>query len=229
MKPHSKHYDRLTGKERFHMYIAAMSRGDHEEAATLGDSCPTFTYSMRDWSFYRSVHASMQLMAVLALELAPHLAVIRELDWQARHFSESMELLKISGIEAAIEAHWRAIDPDGTPESRIQRGLSMPDASKAMAGAAGAGFRISERITEVQSTRRDAEVQAMAVVLAGFDRFSRKHWAISAAEAIASRAELFPELEDIESVMAAADLGQAEKAAVEETFFRLWEMLLSTC
>ena len=228
MRPHTKHYDRLTGEERFRLYIAAMTRGDHAEAATLGDTCPTFTYSMRDWSFYRSVHSSVQLMATLALELAPHLAVLRELDLQARHLSEVMELLKMSGVDAAIEAHWRAIDPDGTPESRVQRGLPMPDISKAMAGAAGAAFRISEQIAEVHHARRDAEAQAVAIILAGFDQFTRKHWAISGEEAIASHAELFPELEPLEGVWAPADFDDADKAMGAETFARLWSTLLST-
>lgn len=227
MKPYIKHYNRLTGEERFHLYIAAMTRGDHAEAAALGDTCPTFTYSMRDWSFHRSVHASIQLVSALALELAPHLTVLRELNWQARHLGESMELLKMSGIEAAIEAHWQIIDPDGVPESRAQRGLPMPDAWKAMAGAAGAAFYIAKTMIEAQHARRDAEAQAVAVILAGFDQFTRKHWMISGEEAIASHAELFPELEHIEGVQAPAAIDDAEKAPVTETFTRLWGALLS--
>lgn len=228
MRHHTKHYDRLSGEERFHLYIAAMTRGDHAEAATLGDTCPTFTYSMRDWSFYRSVRASQQLMATLALELAPHLAVLRELDWQARYLGEVMEVLKMSGVDAAIEAHWRAIDPDGVPENRIQRSLPMPKISELMAGAAGAAFSITKQLTEMHHARRNMEVHAVAIILTGFDQFTRKHWVISGEEAIEAYAEIFLELEHYKGEPAPDDIDDAEKAVVAETFARLWSTLLSS-
>lgn len=227
MKAHSKHYDRLTGAERFRLCLAALARDDTAEAAALGDSCPTFHYTMRDWSFGRRNEASLQLMMTLALELAPHLAILRELDWQAKHLGGALEQLQLSGFNAAIEAHWRAVDPEGTPETRLHTGLAMPDLTALMTGNAGASFRLASALMELHGERLDKAAQAVANILAGFDQFAREHWGLPGPEAIAAHSELFEDLSAMPDATLQAEAVEETKLHIAGRFTLLWKTLVA--
>lgn len=211
MKPQSKNYNRLTGDERFRLSLAAMARNDRAEAAALGDTCPRNHYTMRDYSFHRRMDASLHMMTALALELAPYLTVIRELDWQVEHLGELMDTLALSGVDAAVEAHWQALDPDGSAETRMERRLKMPEIEEIVRGPAGDGVLAVDRLKAAQKERSDRASRAVSVILAGFDAFARKHWGVSGDDALAAHAELFPELQTANST--ASDESPDDKAA----------------
>jgi hypothetical protein len=225
MKPHSKHYSHLTGDERFRLYLAAMARDDEAEAAALGDTCPTHHYTMQDWSFHRRVDISMQVMTTLALELAPYVTAIRLLDWETEHLGDLLDKLAMIGFESAIEAHWAAIDPGGSPPKRLASGLPMPDIKQLMSGAVGSGFATVEVLQKARLTRRELAVDGVAVTLAGFDAFAREHWGLTADEAIATHAGLFSNLE---SAQPNDTKNEADSEAVKDIavqFTRLWQSL----
>jgi hypothetical protein len=75
-----RNYDRLTGDERFRLAIAALSRDDVEEVRSLVDPCPRFDYRMKDWEYFERANASVHIVMLLALELAPQLYTIRFVD-----------------------------------------------------------------------------------------------------------------------------------------------------
>jgi hypothetical protein len=225
MKSHSRHYDRLNGDERFLLYLAATARGDEAEAAELSDTCPKYTYRMRDWSFIRREAACRQIIVTLALELAPHVAIIRELDWRAEHTGDLMDALALTGFHAAIEAHWAEVDPGGSAENRLERGLPMPDVERIMEGPAGAGFVTVNALQTMEKTRREEAAHAVSMILEAFNDFACRRWGLTAREAIATHAELFGDLDDALVPYDTRPKPSEETERIGKLFERLWETL----
>jgi hypothetical protein len=63
-----RHYDRLSGEERFRLDVLAMARGDTRESERLVSSCPRATYTMTDrafggrWTAARNATGGLQVL-----------------------------------------------------------------------------------------------------------------------------------------------------------------------
>ncbi len=218
-----RYYDRLSAVERFKLSLAALSRGAEVEARTLAETCPTGSYRLKDPAFARRIEASTQVVMVLALELVPRLAIVRLLDGQADYVGGCLELMESCGFDSAIDAHWRALDPDrGADRDK----LPMPDMEALAAGAAGVSLQVTGRLRDFWSKARARELATMAAVLECFGRFSQSEWAMTGTEALREHAALFHDLDQYQDELAQIRADDETAERVESQFRDLWRSLI---
>ena len=75
--PLAKHYETLSGAERFGLLIDAMSRNDKVEEGRVNDSCPMTAFKIEDPSYRGRVRQSAVLAMYVSLQIAEGLARIR--------------------------------------------------------------------------------------------------------------------------------------------------------
>ena len=75
-----RHYDRLSGEERFRLDVLAMARGDAQESERLVRSCPRATYTANDRAFTARWGASENITLRMCAPLLQELGRLRVVD-----------------------------------------------------------------------------------------------------------------------------------------------------
>jgi len=75
-----RHYDRLSGEERFRLDVLAMARGDAQESERLVRSCPRATYTTNDRAFTARWGASENITLRVCAPLLQELGRLRVVD-----------------------------------------------------------------------------------------------------------------------------------------------------
>ena len=75
----SKHYDALSGAERFAAMLEAMARGDTAEERRLEDSCPRGVYEQDDPAYRKRMHISFTAAALCCASIQRDLDVLQAL------------------------------------------------------------------------------------------------------------------------------------------------------
>jgi hypothetical protein len=75
-----RHYDRLSGEERFRLDVLAMARGDAQESERLVRSCPRATYTTNDRAFTARWGASENITLRMCAPLLQELGRLRVVD-----------------------------------------------------------------------------------------------------------------------------------------------------
>jgi hypothetical protein len=103
----SKHYQALSGPERFVAVIDAMARGDLDEDRRLDDACPRVLREVDDPAYRSRMSVSFAAAAIATasiradLEVLRALATVKEIIGVFRRFAEE-------GAEDAFQAGWLA-------------------------------------------------------------------------------------------------------------------------
>ncbi len=75
-----RHYDRLSGEERFRLDVLAMARGDAQESERLVRSCPRATYTTNDRAFTGRWSTSENITLRMCAPLLQELGRLRVVD-----------------------------------------------------------------------------------------------------------------------------------------------------
>ena len=70
----AKHYEVLSGPERFALMVEAMARRDDAEADRLEDSCPQRTYRTDEWAFRERMRVASKIAMMACLNMRAGLA-----------------------------------------------------------------------------------------------------------------------------------------------------------
>jgi len=114
-----KFYDHLTPHERFKLYVEASGRGDDQEAAYLGYSCPLYSYTGKEVAYVDRVQAGLQIATLARMELASLLAELGMID--DFRVARAYDRLR-RAIEAAVKA-----DPKNRPAYIEEVDTFIPD------------------------------------------------------------------------------------------------------
>ena len=168
-----------------------MARQDDSEVQTLSRKCPSFTYKQPDYEFTSRLMAQEQLMTAVAQDMAPHFAILNLLERDDEFVSECLHTMAQCCVDAAIEAHWDAIDPNGAPDDRIESEFPCPDLEKLMAGYAGVAIKAADKVRRYRENTEQHHMRALSNILAGLDQFTRDHWGIGAQQTMETMPGLF--------------------------------------
>jgi hypothetical protein len=118
----AKLYDQFTPEERFKLDVEAMARGDAEESERLTRTCPRYTYEMNELGFTARWHASLEITAMVCLEMDKHLARLQMLEVFRPTFPSLKTIMENSGLEAYYTGHergarfaWEKAGKEGDP------------------------------------------------------------------------------------------------------------------
>ena len=222
-----RHYGRLTGNERFSLFLAAMARGDEEEAMALGSSCPKITYTQRDLEFHYRALAQREVMMVLYLEITKHLAALRLIQPAEKIANTLASDLAMCAFDSAIEAHWNAVDPGGNADSRALDDPRIPNTEQLMSGSVLRAQVMSENFAVMWDTPRRHALEGIAHWLARLDSFSSEEWGVSGDGAMRTMFELFDDLEPFREQVSAIEVVPDRRDGCYETLAALWKSTLT--
>ncbi len=154
-----RHYDRLTGEERFRLDVLATARGDLQESERLVSSCPRETYTMTDRHFSGRWLRVMDMTLRCYVWMAEHLdrmdalrAVRVVLPIQADYARERMRDAFVEGRRAGARQAWGVADADGPAPELPHEGIDEARVDE----LAGLGASIMPEILDGLE-RREAE------------------------------------------------------------------------
>lgn len=117
-----RHYDRLSGEERFRLDVLAMARGDTRESERLVSSCPRATYTMTDrafggrWTAARNATGSLQVLCAEQIGKLATVDVVRAMLPYSRALYGN---LASDAYSAGLAAGGREPDEDGPDAERL--------------------------------------------------------------------------------------------------------------
>lgn len=224
MRNLERSYQHLSGDERFKLFVAALGRDDEVEARALGNSCPSYDYRMKDWEFAVRVKVGAQVMATLAWNLAAPAAVLSTISSAAPFLQKCLETMTIGAIDSAVEAHWRAIDPNGNPNERSRSGAKHPHYEDILAGSAGLVWATADQVRAHQKAQHAIAVAMISEHLAAIDRFCLEFWLVTGREAVAAHKELFEDIQEfLQWDECSSDLDEQRVLAAYEGYVRFWK------
>jgi hypothetical protein len=103
----SRHYDALSGAERFVAAIEAMARGDEEEERRLDDACPRAAYTIDEPAYRDRMSHSFAASAIAAMSVVRDLDALRAVA-AVRDVVAMFRAFVAEGAEDAFYSGWYA-------------------------------------------------------------------------------------------------------------------------
>lgn len=220
-------YQRFTGEERFELFLAALARGDEEEAAALGYSCPVVSYRQKDLEFHNRILAQREVMMMFHLETVRHLAILRLIHPAEIIVEELASDLAMCAFDSAIESHWNAVDPSGDSTCRKLGDPRTPCLDKLMSGSAGTAQVMLKSFSTMWDIPRDQALREIAHWLAALDHFAVQHWGVTGEQAMRTMFDRFDDLEPFLEQVGAVDVDPQQTDDRCQTLAAVWESTLN--
>ena len=218
-----RQYDKLTPSERVALILRALGRNDHLDVERLHSACPGVRYApQRDLTYTNGLRAALQVLDALAMELHPHLHLVRFLDSQApmleaglEHCARHAARVFVSGYRAAggvLEDTDDEAEPTDVERGALQALVDVHD--------------LTDRLRGFWMQTRTRELVNVAITLKGFDHFTRTMWGMPGELAMSAQALLFVDLEAYQAELADIEVPEAQRQRVTEMFKALWRLHL---
>ena len=223
-----RHYDRLTGDERFRLDVLAMARGDKQESERLVGSCPRFTLEQNDPRFVGRWLGALDMTLRLYLEIAGHLdrlktlGAVRELlPFQDRYARERMRDAFVEGHKAGARQAWEAAKGKGPAPEWPLGGINEAEVDR----LAGLGSSIMPEILDGLERR---EAESAFTMWRGFGAFCDEALGLDAPKVLrVVHAEGAARVEDLEALAERLDLDPDPETVerVREGLAEAWQIV----
>jgi hypothetical protein len=220
-----KGYDRFTGEERFKLVMAALARNDESDAAALSDSCPSFHYMAKDLNYCDRLRAQEKVMLTFCLSVTPFLNTLDMIEGFRPITGDYADLFAMCAFDSAVEAHWRAVDPGGQPETRSFDDPRAPSLDDIMSGYSGSVWTLAKRMDAMWDKARREALVALASSLEALERFADEQWGVSGEGAIEPMKELFEGLPRHQAALRQVSPNEGMVAYNHQALNAMWHLL----